>query len=231
MPADEALTPLRTSQKWTRFMDFRILATITLVLLAWPSGIATWWGHFDGCGLWSVRYPLTVSARRILRVLCALQILQTLSVISAGYIWMRRIKKWQHGVCSQMPHASRVFGLLMICDVNRALVELCSLFIFYGFYVNSVAEKPSGRVLLSWVVDLMAEGVLGVVPLVSWLLPLLFSVSGLFTLTSVWQEFCKQQTFNRRFSLYHFDKIVTNNNNNSSDCIDDSEGEVKINYA
>lgn len=218
MPVDE-LSPLKMAQKWTRYMDLRMIVTMCLVGLCWLSGITWCWAHFDGCGLWNIAYPQNDGSRKILRVLRIFQILQTTCAFGGGWIWIWRMKKWRHGVCSQMSQASKCFGALMILDIHRMLIEICCLFIFYGFYVEAVAERPTGRVLLSWVVDLMAEGVVGVVPLFIWLIPFVLSFTGLFTLSSVWEEFCRQQTFNRRFSLYQFDKIITHSE-------DEEEGSV-----
>ena len=207
MPADE-LAPLRTAQKWTRYMDVRMCITIALILLSWFSGIFSWWGHFDGCGLWLISYPQNDGSSKLLNIMRVLFIGQLACAAAESYIWLFKMIKWRHGVCERMGEASRMFGIFVICDVHRVLCELASLILFYRFYVEAVAERPSDRVLLSWIVDLMAERVVGFVPLFAWLLPMVLSATGLLTVSCVWEEFCRQQSFNRRFSMYKFDKIV-----------------------
>ena len=120
--------------------------------------------------------------------------------------------------------ASKHFVMFLLSDVYRTITELTCIILFFGFYLDSVAKRPpSGRILVSWAVDLIADGIVGLVPLFSWFTPMLLSLAGFFTLPSVWEEFCKQQSFNKKFSLYQFDSVLNSEEEEYEEAQDQDE--------
>jgi hypothetical protein len=220
----------KISQRWTRINDARLTIIIVLVFSGSLSGISSKWSHFDGSGLWNVTYPYTPSSLNLIRILRILWVFEILSSISMATCWFFKLRQWRHEIAGvdkiQSMHftPSKYFVLFLLSDLYRTITELTCIILFFGFYLDSTAKRdPNNRTLISWAVDLMADGVVGLVPLFSWIIPLCLSFASFFTLPSVWEEFCKQQSFNKKFSLFQFDSIINSDKEDSDQ--DETESE------
>jgi hypothetical protein len=200
--------------RWTHLNDGRLASTITLIAISWLSGLGwTRWSHFDGCNLWNDRYPHTERSRILLWMLRMLFMLQIIFLVVQSISWvifrrLHQFRTWRVLANSktiklwlQEHRLNRWFVVAYLADVYRALMELSSLVLFLGLYVDSVAVMPPKRHLLSWLVDLFIEGVIGLVPLVSWLLPAMLTILATASMSSVWEEAVARQRSQRRFSL------------------------------
>lgn len=191
------------SLRWSKRNDIRICIQSVLVLASWLSGVFSFWSHFDGSGLWNDKYPHTLKSRRILIVLRSSALFQTAIWAFSVFVWFCKLQKWRTVACKSPTLTTRWFLVFVITDFYRVAVELAAALIFYLCYVDSVALRPAGRKLLGWIVDLMADGVVGFVPLACLVLPCLISIAFIATFSSVWEEFGRVQLFNRRFSLHY----------------------------
>lgn len=192
----------------TRLTDIRVAYTVFIIVNSCLSGyIFKPWSHFDCYGLWNDKYPHTPKSNKVLFYLRILAIWQFMLSVLMGQSWFGKLRRWDHKV-SLNEKGSKWFLCFILTDFYRSICELCSLILFFGFYLDSVATRPSQRVLLSWIVDLTADGVVGMVPLFGWLLPMLFTIIGIIIIPFIWEEFCKQQNFNMKFSLFQFDSLI-----------------------